>query len=79
MLKNVQESLQVAPGETSEDGLFTIETVACFGSCALAPVAVVDDSVHGNMNHSKALKLIEEIRSEEPSRNHNSATTDGKR
>ena len=62
MLDALQESLQIAPGETTKDGLFTLETVACFGSCALAPVVVVDDSVHGSMNRSKVGKLIDDIR-----------------
>jgi NADH-quinone oxidoreductase subunit E len=63
MLQDIQEHLQVAPGETTEDGLFTLETVACFGSCALAPVMVVDNGVYGNLSRSKALGLLRDIRS----------------
>jgi NADH-quinone oxidoreductase subunit E len=44
------------------DGLFTIETVACFGSCALAPIMVVNDSVYGGVTRSGALKLLDGIR-----------------
>jgi NADH-quinone oxidoreductase subunit E len=62
LLETIVDSLQVVPGQITEDGLFTIETVACFGSCALAPVMVVNDSVYGSLNRSKATKLIEEIR-----------------
>ncbi len=62
MLDDLMEYLQISPGETTEDGLFTIETVACFGSCALAPVLVVDDDVYGSMNRSKAIELIDDIR-----------------
>jgi NADH:ubiquinone oxidoreductase subunit E len=40
ILENLQEHLQVAPGQTTREGLFTLETVACFGSCALAPIMV---------------------------------------
>jgi len=65
LLDTLQDHLQVLPGQTTEDGLFTIETVACFGSCALAPVMVVNDSVYGNLNRSRALKLLDEIRSKE--------------
>ncbi len=65
VLKDIQVQLQVAPGETTKDRLFTLETVACFGSCALAPVLVIDDAVHGRMNCSKTQKFLEQIRAEE--------------
>ncbi|MFC1531750.1 NADH-quinone oxidoreductase subunit NuoE [Thermodesulfobacteriota bacterium] len=64
ILKGIQSQLQVAPGETTEDRLFTLETVSCFGSCALAPVVVIDDRVYGRMNPSKVHRLLEEIRAE---------------
>lgn len=61
ILKEVQSRLQVAPGETTKDRLFTLETVACFGSCALAPVMVVDDTVYGRMNPSKAMAILDQF------------------
>ncbi len=65
LLDTLVDYLKVVPGQMTEDGLFTIETVACFGSCALAPVMVINDSVYGSLNRSRALKLIDEIRSRE--------------
>jgi NADH-quinone oxidoreductase subunit E len=65
ILDDIQDHLQVDPGGTTQEGLFTLETVACFGSCALAPIMVVNDSVYGSMNRSKALKLLDEIRARE--------------
>ncbi len=53
--------LGIAPGETTEDYKFTLERVACFGSCALAPVVVVDGKVYGRMTSKKTLKLIESV------------------
>ena len=50
----------IAPGETTADGRFSLERVACFGSCALAPVVVVDDKVYGRMTSAKTQRLIEE-------------------
>lgn len=61
ILKDIQARLKVTPGETTRDRLFTLETVACFGSCALAPVVVADDSVRGRINSSKAIGILEEI------------------
>ena len=65
ILDHLMEYLQIAPGETTKDGLFTLETVACFGSCALAPVVVVDDTVYGSMDRSKTIKLVDGIRAQE--------------
>ena len=53
ILNDVEVTFHVEPGETTEDGSFTLETVACFGSCALAPVLVLDETVKGRMTPSK--------------------------
>ena len=59
ILASLEEHMGIGPGETTPDLKFTLERVACFGSCALAPVVVVDDKVHGRMTPRKTLKLIE--------------------
>ena len=43
----VEHEFNISPGETSEDGELTLELVYCVGSCALAPVTVLDDQVIG--------------------------------
>lgn len=57
----LQRRFQIVPGETTPDRRFTLETVACFGSCALAPVVVVDENVHGRMSPGKALGVVDEL------------------
>ena len=57
----IRRELGIGPGEATDDGRFSLETVACFGSCALAPVVLVDDVVHGRMTPQKMRKLIEEL------------------
>jgi len=59
LVTDVQNRLGIAPGETTPDKNFTLETTACFGSCALAPVIVVDGKVRGRMNRSRILKSID--------------------
>lgn len=54
----VTRRLGINPGETSEDKEYSLERVACFGSCALAPVVVVDEKVYGRMTTKKTEKLI---------------------
>ena len=51
--------------KTSDDGLFTLETVACLGACGLAPVMTVDGEVHAKMDPERAIELLETIRKEE--------------
>lgn len=51
--------------KTSDDGMFTLETVACLGACGLAPVMTVDGEVHAKMTPTSALELLECIRKEE--------------
>ena len=48
--------------KTSDDGMFTLETVACLGACGLAPVMTVDGEVHAKMSPTSALELLEKIR-----------------
>jgi NADH-quinone oxidoreductase subunit E len=60
ILESISRSTGIAPGQTSADGTFSLERVACFGSCALAPVVVVDEKVYGRMTAPKTQKLIEE-------------------
>jgi NADH-quinone oxidoreductase subunit E len=46
---------------TSDDMLFTIETVSCLGACGLAPVMVINESVHGQVDGKKVAEIIDEI------------------
>ncbi len=61
ILAAVERRLGIGPGETTPDYGFTLERVACFGSCALAPVVVIDDEVHGRMTSEETLKLIKSL------------------
>ena len=51
--------------KTSDDGKFTLETVACLGACGLAPVMTIDGEVHSKMTPEAAVALIDEIRRKE--------------
>lgn len=58
ILENFERKLEIKDGETTPDREFSIERVACVGCCALAPVTVVNETVHGNMAPSKVEGLI---------------------
>ena len=46
-------------GETSEDGRFTLEAVRCLGACGLAPVMLIGEDTHGNINPTDTVKILE--------------------
>jgi len=56
------DELGVADGETTSDGIFTLETVACLGCCSLAPVMMIGEETFGNLTPSKAVRIIKNIR-----------------
>lgn len=54
--------LNIEPGQTSEDMLFTFETVACLGCCFLAPVMMIDDKYYGHLTATKTAKILDSYR-----------------
>ena len=58
ILEETEKILGIKAGETTNDLEYTLETIACFGSCALAPVLVIDDIVHGRVTTSKVKSII---------------------
>ena len=58
ILENFERKLGIQAGETTPDREFSIDKVACVGCCALAPVALVNETVYGNMAPSKVEGLI---------------------
>ncbi|WP_328597319.1 NADH-quinone oxidoreductase subunit NuoE [Heliobacterium mobile] len=50
--------LKIRPGETTEDGQFSIEMVNCLGACAIAPVIVIDETFYGKVTPAKLQEII---------------------
>ena len=65
VLDEAKRFLGIYPGETTEDMLFSLETVNCLGACALGPVVVIDDDYHGEMTPSKVKKVLKKVLKEE--------------
>ncbi|MBN1671796.1 MAG: NADH-quinone oxidoreductase subunit NuoE [Kiritimatiellae bacterium] len=61
IMNEVCKLLGIRPGETTPDYKFSLERVACFGSCALSPVVVVDGKVYGRMTVEKVRQLLRAI------------------
>ena len=65
ILTSLREHLGVDDKKTTtDDGLFTVETVSCLGACGLAPVMTVNDHVYPKMSPDAALKIVEDLRKE---------------
>jgi len=55
----IWRALDVEPGDTTEDMRFTFETVACLGTCFLAPVIMVNNDYYGNLTAGKVPEILE--------------------
>ena len=62
LLKRLQTELGVEPGETTPDRMFTLDTVACLGSCFLAPVMTVDGEYYGKLTADAAVEVLAKYR-----------------
>ncbi len=60
----IQQELGIVPGETTEDGMYTLESVNCLGACYMSPAIRIDDEVYGNLDPEEAVRLIRETTEE---------------
>ena len=61
----ISQELGIANGETTEDGMFTLNEVACLGCCSLAPVMMINGETYGNLTPEKAIKILRKLRQRE--------------
>jgi NADH-quinone oxidoreductase subunit E len=64
ILVMAQQRLGVKTGETTADGKYDLDRVACLGCCALAPVVAFDDKIHSQMSVLKIQKIFDEQKSD---------------
>ncbi len=65
IIEKAKQILGIEPGETTEDGLITLELCRCVGACSQAPVIVVDQEVQGRVKPNRFPKIIQDIKSQE--------------
>lgn len=68
IMEQFERDLEMKAGETTPDGRFSLEGVMCLGACALGPVVVVNDEIHGEMSPDKARQLALRLKAIEPER-----------
>lgn len=59
IINAIQQNLGIEPNETTEDMRYTFETVACLGTCFLAPVMMVNNDYYGHLNARKIKSILE--------------------
>jgi NADH-quinone oxidoreductase subunit E len=64
IIRYIEKKLNIKVGETTPDGMFSIKTVECMGSCGTAPMLQCGASYHENLTYDKVDKLIENYRAE---------------
>jgi len=62
LLAQLEQRLGLRPGQTTADGRFTLSTVECLGSCGTAPVLMVNDGYHENMDPPRLDALLQTLR-----------------
>lgn len=65
IIDKFSEILKVGPGETTEDGLFTIDALRCIGACGIAPAVSINGTVYPKMTVDQVPQVIESYRSQE--------------
>ena len=65
VLTLLEDTLKIKAGQTTKDGLFSIETVACMGACSLAPVININGEFYGEVTREKLESLVKSIRGKE--------------
>ena len=65
VLNAITNYLGIKSGETTDDGLFTVEEVACLGCCSLAPVIMINGEAYGNLTPDSAVEVLKSIRAKE--------------
>lgn len=58
----IEEALNILDGETTKDGLFTLESVACLGCCSLAPVMMIGNETYGKLTPTSTMKIINDLK-----------------
>jgi NADH-quinone oxidoreductase subunit E len=62
VLEELQKVLKIDPGQTTRDGLFSLEVVACIGACGLAPVICVNESFHAKVDTESIRQIVAEYK-----------------
>jgi len=59
IVKAIEDLLVISPGQTTADGIFSLELVNCIGACDVAPAMLVDNDLHGHLNQQEIARILD--------------------
>ena len=62
ILQTIKDELGIEDGQTTEDSLFSLKSVACLGCCSLSPVMMINEDTYGSLTPDKTKKILKELR-----------------
>jgi NADH-quinone oxidoreductase E subunit len=65
MIKYIEDRLGIKKGDTTEDGVFTLISVECLGSCSTAPMIQINEDYYENLDRNRLNKILEDLKSRE--------------
>ena len=65
LMDGLERHLHISVGETTEDREYSLDVVRCLGACGLAPVVVIDEDTHGQVEPSDIIEIVESYRGQE--------------
>ena len=65
IVERLEKELNICSGDTTDDGLYSLEIVRCLGACGLGPVMTVNGEVYGLLSPDKAVTILKEIKDED--------------
>lgn len=73
VLEALKQELKIEPGQTSRDGAYSLEVVACIGACGLAPVVTMNGEFHANVATDKVRKIVKQYSTQVEGKVHDGA------
>ena len=70
VLEAIKQVLKIEPGQTSRDGQYSLEVVACIGACGLAPVVAINGNFHASVTPDSVRKIIRQYDQQEKAKQH---------
>jgi NADH:ubiquinone oxidoreductase subunit E len=62
IVETLKKELKVGVGQTTEDGLFTLQEARCLGACGIAPVIMIDEKIYGELDAKKTVDIVNQFR-----------------
>jgi len=62
ILQTLKDELKIGVGETTKDGLFTLQEARCLGACGLAPVIMIDEKIYGDLTPRRVVEILKSYR-----------------